>query len=91
MGNADFSKENMDLIFEEIMNSNTVPDTLNRRISEEEAIKEKLEVLKNSIKHATDIELQFLNDNLDSIINVMMQNTRIKKDYDYHRSLKRMY
>ena len=36
------------------------------------------------------MELQYLSSNLDTIISVLMQNTRVKKYYDYQRELKRI-
>ena len=87
---SDNSFSEMDDIFEEIMNSDSIPKELDRRISSEESVNEKIEFLKMAVKHATQIELDFLNNNLDYIINEMMKNTKVQKYYNYQKELKRI-
>lgn len=83
--------ETDDLLFEQLMNSDTIPEELEQQLSYEDQIKERIDFLKNSIKHATHMELVFLNDNLEYLITVMLQNNRIRKDYEYHKELKKTY
>lgn len=83
--------ETDDLLFEQLMNSDTIPEELEQRLSYEDQIKERIDFLKNSIKYATHMELVFLNDNLEYLITVMLQNNSIRKDYEYYKELKKTY
>ena len=89
--NSEFSIDDMEDDFEKIMNSNCIPAELNQRISTEDLVNEKIDIIKAAIKSATEMELEFLNNNFDYVIEILMNNSRIKKDYEYHKELKRIY
>ena len=90
MKNQDFF-DDMDDAFEQIMKSGTVPSNINRRINKESLFEEKIDYLKIAIKSASDMELDFLIENLDYLINTMMQNEKVKRDFEYRKTLKKGY
>lgn len=85
----DFSSDNMDLIFEEIMNSGVISKKFDERLSKESLLSEKLDDLKIVTKQASDMELDFLLENLDYLINTLMQNDRVRRDYEYRKELRK--
>jgi len=78
----DFSSDNMDLIFEEIMNSGVISSEFDERLSKESLLSEKLDDLKIVTKQASDMEKDFLLSNIDYLINIMSHN----RDFKYYRS-----
>ena len=62
---------------------------LQERLKRECLLSDKISELKRSIKNASDEELDFLSINLDYLIDIMLQNEKIKKEYEYYKILRK--
>ena len=89
MRNDDFSEDFQDDLFEVIMKNGSIPTEFNHRLSKEEMISEKLNDLKIATKRASDMELDFLITNLEYLLDTMLQNDSVRRDFEYRKELRK--
>ena len=83
------SEQEMDSLLSALNDDGNLPIELQERLKRECLLSDKISELKRSIKNASDEELDFLSINLDYLIDIMLQNEKIKKEYEYYKVLRK--
>ena len=83
------SEQEMDSLLSALNDDGNLPTELQERLKRECLLSDKISELKRSIKNASDEELDFLSINLDYLIDIMLQNEKIKKEYEYYKILRK--
>lgn len=84
------NEEEMKSLLIALTEGEDLPESVQERLNKECLVSDKINELKRSIKNASDEELEFLSINLDNLIDTMMQNEKVKKDYENHKTLKKI-
>ena len=84
------SEQEMVSLLSALNDDGNLPIELQERLKRECLLSDKINELKRSIKNASDEELDFLSINLDYLIDIMLHNEKIKKEYEYHKTLKKI-
>ena len=84
------SEQEMVSLLSALNDDGNLPIELQERLKRECLLSDKINELKRSIKNASDEELDFLSINLDYLIDIMLNNEKIKKEYEYYKTLKKI-
>ena len=80
---SDLSNEEIDTLLTALSEGDTITDEEKAKIDKKIELERKFNILSSAVSKATDEEFEYLEKVADELIKYMMNNEKVKKDFEY--------